>query len=286
MSKKLNSSFGKASVASPKNNLFNYFSKSPATLEKKKIPKTPSIDQEEKQQNRQEKENLENLQNVKKSPEEDIKKKKVEEKSKPKYESDDEEEIGQKPKKRRRLVLLDSDNEDEQPKKSKSKNDSDYQPSGDEEMPSEDEEEGDTEVDSSPEIKKNHVSVLYGIIFKYSNDFYIFFLFQNNNNEPKSKKAKLDSALTTGSFMEKLQQLQSSSESKTSKKQEAKCEEVTTTNLDEPVVWPHQKLEFMKPDKIKDKKGRRPDHPDYDPSTLYVPQQFLDSLSPVSYYVF
>lgn len=82
--------------------------------------------------------------------------------------------------------------------------------------------------------------------------------------------------------MEKLQQLQSSDDSKSSKKQEQKCEEVTTSNLDEPVIWPHQKLEFLKPDKIKDKQGRRPDHPDYDPTTLYVPPKFLDSLSPVS----
>lgn len=83
--------------------------------------------------------------------------------------------------------------------------------------------------------------------------------------------------------MEKLQQLQSSDECKTSKKQEAKCEAiVTTSTLDEPVIWPHQKLEFLKPEKIKDKQGRRPDHPDYDATTLYVPEKFLDSLSPVS----
>lgn len=82
--------------------------------------------------------------------------------------------------------------------------------------------------------------------------------------------------------MEKLQHLQSSSGCKTTKKQEDKYEEVTTSNLDEPVIWPHQKLEFLRPDKIKDKQGRKTDHPDYDPSTLYVPQKFLDSLSPVS----
>lgn len=93
----------------------------------------------------------------------------------------------------------------------------------------------------------------------------------------------MDESLTAGTFMEKLQQLQSSDECKTSKKQEAKCEAiVTTSTLDEPVIWPHQKLEFLKPEKIKDKQGRRPDHPDYDATTLYVPEKFLDSLSPVS----
>ena len=29
---------------------------------------------------------------------------------------------------------------------------------------------------------------------------------------------------------------------------------------------------FLKPDKIMDKAKRRPDHPDYDPGTLYVPK--------------
>lgn len=102
--------------------------------------------------------------------------------------------------------------------------------------------------------------------------------------EPKSKKTKLNGTLSGGTFMEKLQQLQSNSEGiKINIKQETKCEEVTSTTLDEPVIWPHQKLEFLKPDKIKDKQGRRPDHPEYDASTLYVPTKFLDSLSPVSF---
>ncbi|XP_037810676.1 probable DNA mismatch repair protein Msh6 isoform X1 [Lucilia sericata] len=258
MSKKLNTSLG-SSVASPKNNLFNYFSRSPATLEKKKIPVTPSAGGEEKQQknekNVMEKENLQNKTNK----EENSAKQKI---KKSKIIDSDEEEVATTSKKRRRLVLQDSEEEEEeQTKKSrgKAKDDSDYEPNKDEEMPSDNEEEkGDSEVESSTEIKKNH----------------------NNNNEPKSKKTKLDATLTAGSFMDKLEQLKAGSEGKTSKKQEAKCEEVITSNLDEPVVWPHQKLEFLKADKIKDKQGRRPDHPDYDPSTLYVPPKFLDSLSP------
>ncbi|KAM7356544.1 DNA mismatch repair protein Msh6 [Cochliomyia hominivorax] len=258
MSKKLNSSFGK-SVASPKNNLFNYFSKSPATLEKKKIAGvTPSTSKEDNNDKKlQEKENSLNKPNQGNSPEDKINKNL-------KLESDDEEEeIGVKQKKRRRLVLQDSEDEEEEKTtkkktKAKQKNDSDYEPSEDEEMPSEDEDEGDDEVESSPEIKKNH----------------------NNNDEPKSKKTKLDATLAAGNFIEKLQQLQMQGESKSSKKQEEKCVEVTTSNLDEPVIWPHQKLEFLRPDKIKDKQGRRPDQQDYDPSTLYVPTKFLDSLSP------
>lgn len=87
--------------------------------------------------------------------------------------------------------------------------------------------------------------------------------------------------------MEKLSALQASatiSDAKATAKNDAKYEKIvcTTSTLDEPVVWPHQKLDFLQPDKIKDKNGRRPDHPDYDPTTLYVPDKYLNSLSPVS----
>ena len=33
--------------------------------------------------------------------------------------------------------------------------------------------------------------------------------------------------------------------------------------------------EFLKPENIKDLKGNRPDSPEYDYSTLYVPSSFL-----------
>lgn len=46
--------------------------------------------------------------------------------------------------------------------------------------------------------------------------------------------------------------------------------------------WIHCKLEWLKPEKIKDAQKRRPDHPDYDPSTLYVPPEFYKSQTPVS----
>ncbi|CAH0731815.1 unnamed protein product, partial [Brenthis ino] len=44
--------------------------------------------------------------------------------------------------------------------------------------------------------------------------------------------------------------------------------------------WNHCKLDWLKPDKIKDSKGRRPDHPDYDPTTLYVPPDFMKKQTP------
>ncbi|XP_014252185.1 DNA mismatch repair protein Msh6 [Cimex lectularius] len=44
--------------------------------------------------------------------------------------------------------------------------------------------------------------------------------------------------------------------------------------------WSYLKYDFLKPDKIKDGKGRRPNDPNYDPRTLYVPSDFLKSLTP------
>uniref|UniRef100_A0A1Y1KHQ2 DNA mismatch repair protein n=1 Tax=Photinus pyralis TaxID=7054 RepID=A0A1Y1KHQ2_PHOPY len=44
--------------------------------------------------------------------------------------------------------------------------------------------------------------------------------------------------------------------------------------------WFHERLEFLKPDKIRDINGNRSDHPDYDEKTLYVPQEFLNKQTP------
>lgn len=52
--------------------------------------------------------------------------------------------------------------------------------------------------------------------------------------------------------------------------------------LDEPTVWAHQKLDFLKPEKIKDIQGNRPSSEKYDSRTLYVPESFLGTLTPVS----
>ncbi len=42
----------------------------------------------------------------------------------------------------------------------------------------------------------------------------------------------------------------------------------------------HLGYEFLRPDKILDGRRRRPDHADYDPRTLHVPQSFMDKLTP------
>jgi len=39
-------------------------------------------------------------------------------------------------------------------------------------------------------------------------------------------------------------------------------------------------FDFIKPEKIKDKYGNRPDHPDYDKRTVLVPKSILEKLSP------
>lgn len=35
------------------------------------------------------------------------------------------------------------------------------------------------------------------------------------------------------------------------------------------------KFTFLRPDRVMDSKKRRPDHPDYDPSTLYIPDNWF-----------
>lgn len=50
---------------------------------------------------------------------------------------------------------------------------------------------------------------------------------------------------------------------------------------DEPMLWMHNKLDFLKPENVKDADGRKPDHAEYNPNTLFVPKTYLDKLTPV-----
>lgn len=66
-------------------------------------------------------------------------------------------------------------------------------------------------------------------------------------------------------------------------KKEIKSEPVTPNKedtFDEPQNWTHTKIDFIKPDQIRDSKGRRPNHPEYDPRTLFVPESFLKQQTP------
>ncbi|XP_055614390.1 probable DNA mismatch repair protein Msh6 [Uranotaenia lowii] len=52
------------------------------------------------------------------------------------------------------------------------------------------------------------------------------------------------------------------------------------TTLDEPTIWAHQKLDFLKPEKMKDIQGNKLGSDKYDSRTLYVPESFLSTLTP------
>ncbi|XP_058429258.1 DNA mismatch repair protein Msh6 isoform X4 [Marmota monax] len=51
-------------------------------------------------------------------------------------------------------------------------------------------------------------------------------------------------------------------------------------NSSRPTTWYHETLEWLKKEKRRDEHRRRPDHPDFDASTLYVPEDFLNSCTP------
>jgi DNA mismatch repair protein MSH6 len=52
--------------------------------------------------------------------------------------------------------------------------------------------------------------------------------------------------------------------------------------LGDPDHFPHLDYVHLKPENIKDAKGRKPSDPDYDPKTLYVPENFLKQQTPGS----
>ncbi|KRT86172.1 hypothetical protein AMK59_2376 [Oryctes borbonicus] len=60
----------------------------------------------------------------------------------------------------------------------------------------------------------------------------------------------------------------------TSKKSENETEVKTE------IQWLHDKLDFLKPNNIRDAQRRKMDRPDYDPRTLYVPENYLNTLTP------
>lgn len=113
-----------------------------------------------------------------------------------------------------------------------------------------------------------------------------------NIDPPKQtpKKPKVDTS--SKSTLQKTSKLQEftfgsdtskSSNSSASKSKPIKNENIKDANADEDnekAKWLHEKIPFLKPDKIMDANRRMPDHPDYDKRTLYVPRDYLDSLTP------
>lgn len=73
----------------------------------------------------------------------------------------------------------------------------------------------------------------------------------------------------------------SSKVDKKESKQSAQIQSQTASNgLATTHVWPHLKLDFLQPEKIRDKHKRTLNHPDYDPGTLHVPTDFLNNQTP------
>ncbi|XP_067642764.1 probable DNA mismatch repair protein Msh6 [Eurosta solidaginis] len=263
MSKKLNKSGG---GGTPNNSLLKYFSRSPATLEKKKLPNTPTEDETKKSATKDcEKENSKNGHShfdegpaAKRKIDAELMQVKSEKMDVTDGDEDDECMTIKRTQKKRHRIIMSDDEESETTLKSNKKR-------------------GGGEDDYKP-CKKDSDNGDSGDDQKASN---IQEKFKKQHDEPRQKKAKLEKC----SFMEKLSALQASAtitDDKTTAKNDAKYEQIvcSSSTLDEPVVWPHQKLDFLQPQKIKDKQGRRPEHPDYDPTTLYVPEKYLDSLSP------
>ncbi|XP_025192945.1 DNA mismatch repair protein Msh6 [Melanaphis sacchari] len=56
--------------------------------------------------------------------------------------------------------------------------------------------------------------------------------------------------------------------------------EVTKSNVIDHDNWPHLKFEFLKPEKIRDANKKSPSDPNYNPRTLYVPEDFKMTLTP------
>ncbi|XP_039760055.1 probable DNA mismatch repair protein Msh6 isoform X3 [Pararge aegeria] len=61
---------------------------------------------------------------------------------------------------------------------------------------------------------------------------------------------------------------------------QTKTEPQDSTVLADEGNWVHCKLDWLKPDKIRDAQKRKADHPDYDATTLYVPPEFYKSQTP------
>lgn len=101
------------------------------------------------------------------------------------------------------------------------------------------------------------------------------------NSPVAKKKIKLDQ--TSGgnklSFEEKLQANFAESISLSDVNVKAEEEEPNDI-IDAPTVYMHKKLEFLKPQNIRDKKNCKLSDPNYDPGTLYVPEKFLSTLTP------
>lgn len=176
------------------------------------------------------------------------------------------------------------------PKRNNDKEDADYAP-----LASDDDDDDDEEIQVPTKRKRTRVMQ----IASDSDDSDRENESDNSQMEaktPKSKsklarKSSVDSPLTKKkakrvtsdddkvSFEDKL--AASIASGSTNKKVNLKVEEKEHELDVVGTVWMHQKLEFLRPENIRDTKKRQPSHPEYDPKTLYVPDKYLNTLTPV-----
>ncbi|KAJ8674770.1 hypothetical protein QAD02_010556 [Eretmocerus hayati] len=95
---------------------------------------------------------------------------------------------------------------------------------------------------------------------------------ESEEDESPKKKAKLSNG-TKSKGRKSGKKSITKTQSTTNQEPPAKKASVTQS-------WPHLKYDFLQPDKIRDSKKRRPDHPEYDPKTVFVPEEFLNTLTP------
>lgn len=100
---------------------------------------------------------------------------------------------------------------------------------------------------------------------------------KSSGNGAAKKKIKLESIDAKLSFEDKLKANNDESCSLSRVK-----DKDTTDIIDVPVVYRHNKIDWLLPENIRDAAKRRPNHPEYDPTTLYVPAKYLDELTPVN----
>ncbi|XP_050439278.1 DNA mismatch repair protein Msh6 [Adelges cooleyi] len=234
-----------------KNTLFNYFSRSPVNSGQKvngspdessfKTPKRPS-----KQLSVTPKTAPKTANGSSKKPRTNNSSvKKTTDKRKPTFDESEEDEDDLLPsKKRRRLALEDMSGDEED--------------SGDEYQPDKNASiESETDSEGSPEVSDED---------SFIND-------ESEEESPvKKKKVSRSKPVKTNGNSSSLNISLASTAEKPSKE--------ATKGVVDHDNWPHLKLEFLKPEKIKDVNKKPLTDPNYNPRTLYVPEDFKQKLTP------
>ncbi|XP_014220943.1 DNA mismatch repair protein Msh6-like [Trichogramma pretiosum] len=93
---------------------------------------------------------------------------------------------------------------------------------------------------------------------------------KNKTSNAKSSSHKPKKACATKSLRSKTAKVT------TAKSKDLPIPETVVEKSASSITWPHLTWEFLQTDHIMDKNKRRPDHPEYDPKTLYVPEEFFN----------